>query len=396
MHPLRLLLLALAAAAAIVTPAGAATLPKAPAGTKFYDPPASALKGSAHGGAIWTRRQTGPDALKGAASTHLVLYRSIGVEGKAVAVSGSVAIPKGKAPKDGWPVITYAHGTSGIADPCAPTRSPRSGGVSGFHNYIYPLLGRWLKAGYAVVRTDYEGLGTPGEHPYLVGRSAGRSTLDIVRAARKLDLDLDNRVVIAGHSQGGHAALWATSLAKSWTPELEIEGTVAFAPASHLSDQAGLVRLITTPSPALSALAGILLRGIDVAGHADVDPLLSARTAPVWPQGATQCLDKLVAPQSFGGIPPAELLRSDADLGPLVAAIDKYDDPENLTLRTPVLIEQGEADATVFPSFTDQLNDKLEAKGAKVTYKKFPGVDHGAIVDKAAKHATAFIAKALR
>jgi pimeloyl-ACP methyl ester carboxylesterase len=396
MRPLRLLVLVLAAAAVSATPAAAAELPKAPAGLKFYDPPAAALKGSAHGGPIWSRRQTGPDKLKDAASNHLVLYRSIGVDGKAVAVSGSVAIPKGRAPKDGWPVITYAHGTSGIADQCAPTRSPRSGGVSGFHNYVYPLLRRWLKAGYAVVRTDYEGLGTPGEHPYLVGRSAGRSTLDIVRAARKLDLDLDNRVVIAGHSQGGHAALWATSLAPSWTPELDIEGTVAFAPASHLSEQMSLVRSITTPSPALSAFAGILLRGIDVAGPVDVDPLLSARAAPVFPQTATLCLEGLAAPESFGGIPPAELLRSDADLGPLIAAIDRFDDPENLKLRTPVLIEQGEADSTVFPLFTDQLNQKLGAKGAKVIYKKYPGVNHGDIVDKAAKHATAFIAKQLR
>ena len=54
-------------------------------------------------------------------------------------------------------------------------------------SYAYPLLQRWLKAGYAVVRTDYEGLGTPGVHPYLVGRSEGRSVLDAVRAARALD-----------------------------------------------------------------------------------------------------------------------------------------------------------------------------------------------------------------
>ena len=70
------------------------------------------------------------------------------------------------------------------------------------------------------MRTDYEGLGTPGDHPYLIGVSEGRSVLDMVRAARKLDSNLGKRVVIAGHSQGGHAALWAASLQRSWTPEL--------------------------------------------------------------------------------------------------------------------------------------------------------------------------------
>ena len=141
------------------------------------------------------------------------------MDGKTVAVSGTVAVPKGKAPKAGWPVITWAHGTVGIADACAPSR------VGTQANYDSPLLNRWLKAGFAVVRTDYEGLGTPGEHPYLIGVSEGRSTLDMVRAARKLDSSLGKNVVIAGHSQGGHAALWAASLAKKFSPELKLRGT---------------------------------------------------------------------------------------------------------------------------------------------------------------------------
>ena len=79
----------------------------------------------------------------------------------------------------------------------------------------YPLLQRWLKAGYAVVRTDYEGLGTPGVHQYLVGKSEGRSVLDAVRAARALEPRCRKRFVIAGHSQGGHAALFAAARRRS-------------------------------------------------------------------------------------------------------------------------------------------------------------------------------------
>ena len=79
-------------------------------------------------------------------------------------------------------MITYAHGTTGSADTCAPTRGYDAGTLV---SYAYPLLKRWLKAGYAVVRTDYEGLGTPGVHAYLGGPTEGRSVLDAVRAARK-------------------------------------------------------------------------------------------------------------------------------------------------------------------------------------------------------------------
>ena len=96
-------------------------------------------------------------------------------------------------------MITYAHGTTGSADTCAPTRGYDAGTLV---SYAYPLLKRWLKAGYAVVRTDYEGLGTPGVHAYLVGQSEGRSVLDAVRAARKLEPRLSKRFVIAGPLPG--------------------------------------------------------------------------------------------------------------------------------------------------------------------------------------------------
>ena len=97
--------------------------------------------------------------------------------------------------------------------------------------YDYPLLQSWLKAGYAVVRTDYEGLGTPGVHPYLIGarRAAACSTWSARRA--QLDPSIGKKIVISGHSQGGHAALWAASLAAEVDAGAELKGTVAFAPA---------------------------------------------------------------------------------------------------------------------------------------------------------------------
>src|SRR5215218_3894435 len=171
-----------------------------PSGSEFYTPP-SPLPGKKHGDLIWARTLTGPAVVPGASKTKLVLYRSQGVDGKGNAVSGIVSIPKGKAPKKGWPVITYAHGTTGAADQCAPSRDAVGTPVHGYNAYISPLLTRWLKAGYAVVRTDYEGLGTPGPHPYLIGNSEGRATLDIARAARKLNRDIGSELVIAGHSQ---------------------------------------------------------------------------------------------------------------------------------------------------------------------------------------------------
>src|SRR2546423_792282 len=150
-----------------------------------------------HGQLIQARKLTGDAALASAGRNWFVKYRSVGIDGKAINVTGTVSLPKRKAPKNGWPVISYDHGTTGIADQCAPSRDANDNPAHLYNSYVYPLLNRWLNAGYAVVRTDYQGLGTAGVHEYLNGVAEGRSTLDIVRAARNLDKRVSNRYAIA-------------------------------------------------------------------------------------------------------------------------------------------------------------------------------------------------------
>jgi hypothetical protein len=86
-----------------------------------------------------------------------------------------------------------------------------------------------------LVGTDYTGLGTNGPHPYLIGEGEARSALDSVRAARQLpELKLENRTVVWGHSQGGHAALWTGAIGFSYAPDVNIAGVAALAPATDL------------------------------------------------------------------------------------------------------------------------------------------------------------------
>ena len=379
----------LVAALLLAAPAQAADVKKGPAGDAFYTPPEAMPKGT-HGTPIWVRSLTGKAKLTSAKSNRLLLYLGQDTTNHDTAISGTVHVPKGKAPKAGWPVVTWAHGTIGIADACAPSK------IGMPAQYDQKLLNSWLKAGYAVVRTDYEGLGTPSTHPYLIGVSEARAVLDMVRAARKLDRSLGKKVLIAGHSQGGHAALWAGSLAGKWTPELNVRGTLALAPASHLGEQAGLLGALTSPGP-LSGLAAMIVRGIDVEKPALGTPtLLSDRARALFPQVDQVCLGDLTEATSFGGLAPSELFKPGADVGPVVAALNA-NDPETLKLRAPVQIEQGKADGTVLPLFTNQLAPALTANGAKVTYKTYEGVDHaGAVTNsKAAKDATAFVKKRL-
>jgi pimeloyl-ACP methyl ester carboxylesterase len=367
MSPIARIALLFVTALAAAVPAAGAKVPKAPPGLGLYKPPAN-LKAYEHGDLIWARKVENP--LPQASRTWTILYRSTSLRGKAIGVSGFVMLPKGKPPKRGWPVVSWAHGTSGIADSCAPSRDP-SGPYTG---YLAQQFRAWLKAGYAIANTDYEGLGTPGVHPYLVGRSEGRGVVDIVRASRRLDGRLARRYVIAGHSQGGHAALFAAALAPKWAPELRLRGVAAYAPASHLDLLSRTLPNFTSPS-GLSGLAALVLRGVSSV-YPQIKPrqIASDRALALLPQVDKVCLVELNGPASFGGIAPAELVRPGADLEPLNRRLAQQN--PNLKLGVPILLAQGLTDTTVLPFLTNQLDSELRARRNRVRYMTYPDVEH--------------------
>ena len=154
-----------------------------------------------------------------------VLYRSETVQGDATAVSGTVLVPE-KAWTGGGerPLVSYAVGTRGLGDACAPSRS-LSQGTDYEELFVADALGR----GWAVAVTDMEGLGTPGQHTYEVGGSQGRAVLNMARAAQRLpDAGLGGGpVALWGYSQGGTSAGWAAQLASSYAPDLRLKGVFA-------------------------------------------------------------------------------------------------------------------------------------------------------------------------
>ena len=374
------------------TSAGAAKKPeRGPGGLAFYEPPSQFPKG--HGKLIWFRKAGGLVPLEGAKWNRNVLYTSKSPQRERVAVSGTVSLPEGKPPKGGFPVVTYAHGTTGVADVCAPSRNKVGGPVVGYTDYVNPQLSEFLEAGYAVLRTDYQGLGTPGPHPYLIGKAEGRGVLDIIRAAQDLSPKIGDRYVIAGHSQGGHAALFAAGMADRWVPEQDLAGTIAYAPASHLKQQAVAIEALTQPS-ALSALATMILYGAATA-NSGVQPEVLMTSGPWahYPELDETCLAQLGEPNRLGGYPPSDLLREGVNLNPLYTVLDN-NNPAVAT-GAPILMPQGTADTTVFPFFTDSLDKELVALNDSVDYRKYEGVSHGAIVAAAQPQALDFLAEYL-
>ena len=216
-----------------------------PAGAAFYRPPASLPR--VHGAPIWMRAAQGGVRLSAGARTWLVLYRSTSLDGRPVAVSGSIAIPRGTPPRGGWPVVSWAPGTTGVAARCAATRIPGSEVV----NYVVPELNSWLRRGGRRLRRARS---AGGRLSYLIGHAEARGVLDIVRAARAIDARIGRRLVIAGIA----ATLFAAADAPHWVPELRLRGVAALAPANHLARGLRPILAMTKPS-AVSAIVAATL-----------------------------------------------------------------------------------------------------------------------------------------
>ena len=310
-----------------------------------------------------------------------VLYLSTGSDGGPVALSGVVLAPDGAAPAEGRPVLSWAHGTTGGADACAPSR----GGLQ------IPYLADLLGAGYVVAATDFEGLGTPGPHPYLVGASEGRGVLDAARAAGHLEeAGAGSEVVVFGHSQGGHAALFAGELAAAYAPDLHLRGVVAGAPVGELSTLMGAASQISFGTGFLATLAF----GYD-AVYDDVDPaaVFTPAGLDLLPTVDQACLSAVSA--AFLTRPLAELVRASPLQDPAWTQRLKENEPGAESVPAPVLVIQGGDDPIVPQATTDITVERLCGVGTDVVYRQYPGTDHAGVLVPAQPDVLAFVADRL-
>jgi pimeloyl-ACP methyl ester carboxylesterase len=230
---------------------------------------------------------------------------------------------------------------------------------------------------------------------YLIGAAEGASVDDIALAARVIDPSIGNQFAIAGHSQGGQAALFAAAMAGRDRPSLRFVGVAAFAPASHLLTQVEAAHDLTSPGGGLSALGALIVTGAAADSSAiNLHALLTPAAYALLPQVGDKCLAQLGQPNSWGGLAPSQIVNPGAN----TTAIYKVLNAENpaVKIAAPVLILQGEADTTVYPAFTDELDTELIAKHDHVTYTKLPGVVHGNVVAAGFDAASAALASWFR
>src|ERR1700677_1015963 len=279
------------------------------------------------------------------AHAYRIVYHSTDGGGVPIDVTGVVIVPSGTAPIGGRDIAAWAHGTSGIADACAPsTNSWLFDSIAGLRDL--------LKRGYIVAATDYQGLGGPGPHPYLIGASAAHSVLDAVRAARAVPrASASNRFALWGESQGGHAALWSAQLAAAYAPELELVGAAADAPpvdlvANLTGNTNAAVRALTTAYAGAwwSEIYGIPLSTITGPVGEDLIHRLAKNCVT---------LDGFKLRTKIGLLRLTRQLRGlDLNASPRWAELMRANSVAPRTLGVPLLIAQGSADVIVAPQVT--------------------------------------------
>lgn len=185
-----------------------------------------------------------------AAKQYRILYSSTSAQdtSKKTIVSGVLFVPKGQAPKKGWPLLVWGHGTVGLADTCAPSWAGRLAiGVE--------HLNKWLEAGFAVVASDYEGLGTQGAHWLINNPMLAYNLLDSASAALAANLNIDNQVILSGESQGGAGAYAAAAYAPRYAPHLKIKGTIATGTIYRDRHAKQVATIRTNPHEVVTAIA---------------------------------------------------------------------------------------------------------------------------------------------
>jgi pimeloyl-ACP methyl ester carboxylesterase len=355
-----LVALVVAASAADAIGAPGAKLPRtAPSGDAFYRP--QAMRSGRPGDVIWASPIIAPAGSRG----WKVLYHSQSINGHDIAVSGVVIVPTAKAPPGGRPVISWAHGTHGLADACAPSKALDIA-------YRIPGIKDFVKAGDIVVATDYEGLGTPGEHPYLVGDSEARGVLDIVRAVHQMPgSDASPNTLVYGHSQGGQAALFAGQIAPSYAPELHLLGVTAVAP---VADVTAMVPMATTV-PVLLGYDVMTAVGFRAAyPNVDLTTVLGPQALDNLGVVDQKCSDDVV--DYFAQYPPIQVVAHNPLDVPVLAQLLQQATAGGVHSTVPQFIVQGDRDALVPKMVTDRYVQRACSQGDQLFYRVYPGQDH--------------------
>ncbi len=299
-----------------------------------------------------------------------ILYHSRSATGRDVAASAAVLLPPGAPPAGGWPVIAWAHGTSGVAQMCAPSMMKDV-------YYGDEGLREMLQAGFAVVATDYAGLGTVGPHQYVDKVANAHDVINAVAAAQAAIPALGKKWVVDGHSQGG-AAAWGVAEQEAVLKDANYLGAVSVAGAVNLD--------FNVPTTAHYRESGFYFAYFAYAVNARF-PKFSA--AEILAPPALEQYDALTTKGCWyygAAVAHAGLLGAVVKPGWQKNKWAQKFYAENRTPERPfassIFVIAGEADHSVPVTTIRKTVSRACKLGIKLEYRSYPGLDHDPTMTK--------------
>jgi hypothetical protein len=311
-------------------------------------------------------------------------YVTTDARGRRARSTGMLFVPKGRPPRGGWPVISWAHGTSGLGDRCAPS-------VIGpaLPARDRPYLANWMREGYAIVASDYAGLGTRGLPAYLHGRSEAHNIVDIVKAGRafarrKLPpaARLARRWVVVGQSQGAGAAIYTARYATRFGGRgLDYRGAVGTGTPAYIE---GIVDALGPQFPTLSPgttayLAYITASLRSVHPELGIDRLLTASGRKYLRLAETRCVSAFEADLEdvqVGGLFTGPL----SGLPSFSRTVERYMAMPEKGFDRPFFMGHGLKDVDVPYAITEPYVEKLKANREPLTFKAYDADHSGALL----------------
>ncbi len=367
--------------------AGEKSAPGVPKGKTVYDAP-DPLPPGKHGNLIWaTEIKT---EIPGARAWK-VLYHSTDIHDVAAPVSGLVIAPKGKASANGRPVVSWAHGTTGIARNCAPSMVENPAKDALFYFFPYsadrinsgiPGLTQMIAAGYVVAATDYDGLGAPGFHQYMIGPTEGRNVLDAAVAAQHIpQAGAGKRVVVLGWSQGGQASVWAAQLADYVAGLTEVLGAVALAPVNALEQSKIANQMIAEGKklPGITSAETIMAQYAMAVTFTELqlsDVLTPFGIDFIKESAKCQCNHHMGASLGYMQAWKGPATRPDPQNREAWLKRIEQMALGNVPTQVPIAVYQGDDDPEIYPAATEAYVKKACASGTTISYSHYADTDH--------------------
>jgi acetyl esterase/lipase len=301
--------------------------------------------------------------LKVASIASRITYESTsGIDGRPQLVTGSVFAPIGPPPPNGWPIIAFGHPTTGVQHECGPSLSSSLLGAA-------DAVGTFVKLGFVVTMTDYQGLGLDQTyHPYLDATTGGYNIIDSVRAVRKVVPDTSDQWLALGLSQGGQAAWAANELATAYGAGLHLVGTVSASPAVDITGLADSAATGTLTGEQAAALVWYLEALKNAHPELNLDDYRHGIVREKWDllagcQGGTAQERLEVAKQAT----PADLRpATPAALDTLRMNLSQMSLPKFPALA-PMLVLHGDQDRLVNSAWTEAALDRACTMGDVIT-----------------------------